>query len=116
MSTSTIRTGTNNDILLDDNGNMVILRDVEACAQDVRAAMLMRTGENIFDVNSGVGYFEYIFSPQKSYDDARKSIADAILSSPDVTGIEQLNIDITGEVFGVDAKVITIHGPVTTGV
>ncbi|XAO36693.1 hypothetical protein WP1_054 [Pseudomonas phage WP1] len=68
-----------------------------------------RIGENIFDVNAGVGYFEYIFSPQESYDDARKSIADAILSSPDVTGIEQLDIDITGEVFGVDAKVITIH-------
>ncbi|XAO36890.1 hypothetical protein WP1_251 [Pseudomonas phage WP1] len=80
--------------------------------------MLMRTGENILDRERRPwDTAEYIFSPQKRpMMTLENPSLMRLLSSPDMTGIEQPDIDITGEVFGVDAKVITIHGPVTAGV
>ncbi len=113
MATATIKTTENNDFYVDEFNNMVFIEGVDACAQDTRSNCLMRVGENIFNVREGVGYFEYIFAPQQSYEEARKSLATAILASPDVISIEQLTITIDGEVFNWSARVMTIYGPVT---
>jgi len=113
MSTTSIKTDENNDILLDLGGNLILVTDLEACTQDVRAQTLMRTGEDIYNVKSGVGYFEYIFTPQQNHDEARRSLVNAILSSPDVTSIDRLNIDIQGDVFNYEARILTLHGPMT---
>jgi hypothetical protein len=111
MSTTSIKVDDNNDPILDLGGNLIIIKDLEACTQDVRAQTLVRSGENIYSKNEGVGYFEYIFTPQPNQDEARRSLATAILASPDVTSIEQLNIDIQGESFNYEALVLTLHGP-----
>lgn len=113
MSTSTIKTDNNNDLFLDDSNDLVVITDLEACTQDVRAQTLMRTGEDIYNKRAGVDYFGYIFTPQQNYDEARKSLASAILASPDVISIEQLTVDIQGEVFNYEARVLTINGPMT---
>lgn len=112
MSTTSIRTNDDNDLVLDLSGNLIVITDLEACTQDVRAQTLMRTGEDIYSTKTGVGYFEYIFTPQQNQDDARRSLATAILASPDVVSIEQLTIDIQGEVFNYEALVLTLHGPI----
>lgn len=113
MATSTIKTDVNGDFFVDDSNNLVFLVGVEACAQDTRSNCLMRTGENIFNIREGVGYFEYIFAPQQNYDEARRSLSNAIMASPDVISIEQLTITISGETFVFVARVMTIYGPLT---
>lgn len=113
MTTSSVKVNENNDIFLDDFHNVVLIEDLEACTQDVRLATLMRTGEDVFDVRAGVGYFEFIFSPQQDYDAARKSLSDAIMSSPSVISVEELLITIEGEVFTYTAQVMTIYGQLT---
>jgi hypothetical protein len=113
MATSTIKTDSNNDLFVDDSHDLVVLTDLEAVTQDVRAATLMRAGEDIYNVNAGVKYLEYVFTPQQNYDEARRSLAQNILASPDVINIEQLTVDIEGETFDFEARVLTLHGPTT---
>lgn len=113
MSTSSIQMDSNNDILLDSAGNIVMITDIDAMKQDVRSATLMRLGEDIYNVNSGVGFFEYIFTPQQSYDDARKSLITAITSSPDVISVESLELTIVDNTFEFVAQINSIYGQLT---
>lgn len=110
MATSTLQVNANEDLFLPDGRNLVILSGVDACVQNVRQATKMRLGENTFNVNEGVDYFGTIFSPQPDYDAARKSISQAILSSPDVISIESLDISISGNTFSYVAQIMTIYG------
>lgn len=113
MSTMTIQVNENNDLYLPDGRNLGILYDAPACAQSLRQAGLMRTGEDIFDINNGVDYFGTIFTPTPDYDAARQSIANAILKSPDVISIESLTIQVTGNEFDYEAQVLTNYGRLT---
>lgn len=115
MATSTIMINSNNDLYLPDGRNLVLLTGTEAIAQDVRCATLMRKGEDVYDVLSGVDYLGYIFTPQPSYDDARRSIALNIESSPDVLSVDSLTMTITENTLTYEAEVRTIHGKITVG-
>lgn len=113
MATSTIQTNENNDIYLADGQNLVILTGEDACVQNILQATLMRLGEDGFNQTAGVDYFGAIFTPQVSYDLARKSISNAILGCPDVYGIESLTITISGNTFNYVANVVTAYGTLT---
>jgi hypothetical protein len=113
LSTSTIKVNSSNDLEIDSKGNLTILTGIEAVTQDVRLQTLMRTTENIYNINEGVAYFDYIFSPQQNYDDARKSLITAINASPDVTSVESMTLTISENTFSFEAQVNSIYGPLT---
>lgn len=113
MATSTIQTNENNDLFLPDGQNLVILTGKEACVQNILQATLMRLAEDVFNQSTGVDYFGTVFTPQQSYDAARKSLTTTILGCPDVLGIDSLTITISGNTFNYVANVITIYGPAT---
>lgn len=113
MATSTLQTDLNNDLVLIDDRNLNLLVDVDAIVQDVRAATLMRTGEDIYNVKSGVDYMQYIFSPQPSFDDARRSLISAIQTSPDVLTVDSLTIDVADNIFNFVAQIKTTFGRLT---
>jgi len=113
MSTTTVKVNELNDLAIDEFGNLIIIEDVAAVAQDVRLNTLMRTGEDIFDVQAGVDYFQYIFTPQQDYDEARRSLSSAILASPSVLSIDQLSITLDAETFNFTAQINTVFGQLT---
>jgi hypothetical protein len=113
MATSTIQTNAANDLYLPDGQNLLVISGAAACSQNILLATLMRLGEDVFNQNSGVDYFGTIFTPQVSYDAARKSISDAIMSCPDVYSIQSLTITIDGNTFNFSANVVTAYGPLT---
>lgn len=115
MATSTLQIDSNNDLYLPDGRNLNLLTDINAVVQDVRCATLMRKGEDVYDVLSGVDYLGYIFTPQPSYDDARRSIIKAIESSPDTLNVESLTMTITENTLSYDAQTRTIYGKITIG-
>lgn len=110
MSTATFLCDDHNDLYAPDGRNLVLITGATACAQNVTQKMRMRLGENQFNVSDGVDYFGTIFTPQPSYDAARKSIADNILACPDVLSIEQLTITIDGDSFNYEATISTVYG------
>lgn len=113
MATTSLQVNGNNDLYLPDGRNLSVLSGVAACSQDIRLKTLMRLGEDIYNTANGVDYFGTIFTPQRDYDAARKSLSDAILSCPDVLNIDSLTIGVVGEVFSYTANVMTIYGPLT---
>ena len=110
MALTTLQCNADEDLYLPDGRNLAILSGVDAVVQGIRQRTKMRGGENIFNVGEGVDYFGSIFSPQPDYDNARKSISDAILSCPDVVSIEQLIITIADNKFAYVADIMTIYG------
>ncbi|ABL96839.1 hypothetical protein BcepF1.108 [Burkholderia phage BcepF1] len=110
MSTATIQTDENNDIFLPDGQNLSIITDAAATVQSCRQKCLMRKTEDIYDQSNGVDYFGTIFTPQKDYDAARKSILDNLQTVPDVLSVESLTIEIDGEAFKYEAQIMTIYG------
>lgn len=112
MATATLQTNSVNDLFLPDGRNLVVISGIDACAQNIQQATLMRTSEDIYNTLSGVDYLNAIFTPQPNHDAARQSIAAAILSCPDVISIESLTISITADSFNYVALINTIYGPI----
>ncbi|ATW57893.1 putative structural protein [Pseudomonas phage tabernarius] len=115
MTTSTLQIDSNNDLYLPDGRNLVLLTGTEAVVQDVRCATLMRKGEDVYDVLSGVDYLGYIFTPQPSYDNARRSLISNIESSPDVLTVESLTMTVTENTLTYEAKIRTTYGQIAIG-
>jgi hypothetical protein len=115
MAITTLQVDENNDLFLPDGRNLGVLTGVDALAQDLKLAGLMRTGEDIYDTTNGVDYLGTIFTPQVNYDLARASISNAILKKPDVLSIKSLVLTIGDNVFSYTADVSTIYGNLTTG-
>jgi len=112
LSTSTLQVDGNNDLYLVDGRNLGVLRDIDAVVQDVRLQTLQRLGENIYNVNDGVDYFGTMFSNQQSYDNARKSLINAIKASPEVRSVESLSITKAGELLTFEAQASTNFGTI----
>lgn len=110
MTTLTIKTNENNDIYLPDGRNISIISGVDALSQNIRAAHLIRLGEDIYDVDNGVDYMGTVFTSPPDLDAARQSIANAILKKTDVNGIESLTVTVTGDVLDFEAEIVTIYG------
>lgn len=113
MATSTLQANDRNDLFLPDGRNLVLLQDAPACSQNILQKTLMRTTEDVYNVDNGVDYFGTVFAPQQDFDGARQSLSDAIMSCPDVISIEQLDIDISGNTFNYVAQIMTLYGPLT---
>jgi hypothetical protein len=111
MATSTLQVNDKEDLFLPDGRNLSVLVGAAACMQNIRQKTKMRTTEDIYNVNNGVDYLGTVFTPQQSYDAARKSLSNAILSCPDVQSIESLTITITGNTFDYVADIMTLYGP-----
>jgi hypothetical protein len=112
MATSTIQTNANNDLYLPDGQNLLVISGIAACTQNIQDAALMRTGEDLYDVTSGVDYFGTIFTPQPDPDAAIESLSEAILSCPDTVSLAQLTVSISSNSFNYTAIVNTIYGQI----
>jgi len=112
MATATLKTDEWHDVYLPDGKNLLVESGAAACLQSIRQATLMRLGEDTYNTLKGVDYLGTVFTSQPDYDLARQSIADAILSCPDVIGIESLTTSVSGESFNYEALVNTTYGPI----
>lgn len=115
MSIKTIKTNSNNDMVLVDGKNLGFIEGEPALQQSTREYGLMRKGENIFNIDEGVDYMGTIFASPKDLDGGRASLANALVKHPDVLGIESLVFtESDNKLFWV-ARLNTIYGSVETG-
>lgn len=92
MAISTIATDLNNDLYLPDGHNLRMDEGEAAVASGLEHATKMVRGENPFDSNEGVGYFDYVFAPRPNYDMLRYDLTQAALSVPDVVSVQDITI------------------------
>jgi hypothetical protein len=109
---STIEDDEFNDIFVKDGRNIVLISGAPACAQSLKNKGLMRLGEDQYNIEDGVDYFNTVFTPQPNYDAARSSITQNILAVPDVLSIQSLTINVIADIFTYSAEINTIYGVV----
>lgn len=64
----TIATNSDNDIYIDSNGNLAMLKDINALANVSKNVILQTYGEAEYNQESGIPYFETIFTDTPKID------------------------------------------------
>lgn len=92
MAIVTIAADLNNDLYLPDGHNLELISGENAVVQGLEQATKMVRGENPFNADEGVGYFDYIFCPVPNYDMFRFDLTQAALSVPDVVSVQDITM------------------------
>jgi hypothetical protein len=100
----------NGDIYLDKSGNLAVHVGLDAVLQACEQVCKTRKGELIFDVNSGVPFFETALKTSRGFQQFEAAIRVAILAVPDVTTIKKIEIVQEGDVLKYTATIQTIYG------
>ena len=115
----TIQIGVNadNDIFLNELGNLVMVSDVIATMQAAQQAAQAQRGEMQYHLNRGVPTKELVWSGAPSAAQLRAAIRTELMLTTDVTGVPALNVQLVGENAEYTAQITTVYGPgVATGV
>lgn len=77
----------NNDIYLDNQGNLALCKDIEAVKTAVSCETKTNYGEIILNTTKGIPYFETIFVAHPDIELWKSYMREAILAIPKVLGI-----------------------------
>ena len=73
-----IATDENNDIYLDEFGNLATVTGIEAVAQVCRNTVLTTYGELTYDVDGGIPYFETVFTDPPNLELFQNAVVSAL--------------------------------------
>ena len=77
----------NHDIYLDNQGNIALVKDIEAVKTAVDCATKTKYDEIVLDTRSGIPFFETIFTAHPDIELWKSYMKEAILRIPKVLGI-----------------------------
>ena len=109
----TIQIGVNNDndIFLDELGNLTMVSDLTACMQAAQQAAQAQRGEMQYHLNRGVPNFQVLWNGSPSVAQFRAAVRQEILLTTGVTGVPALNAQLNGENAEYTARITTVFGP-----
>jgi len=87
--------GTDGDLVV-STGQIGLVSGLASIGQAVRCALQYFRGEDIFDDDNGVPYFQSVFVKQPRPGLLRGTFRDAILGVPGVLDVTQLGLDFDG--------------------
>lgn len=100
---------TDDDIVIDTNGNLVLVEGTDAIAQHIVMRLKTWQGESVYNVDAGVPYVQIIFAGNYEPESTRFIISNSALQTPGVT-----NASIDPPEFDADNGAITITGNAST--
>jgi hypothetical protein len=106
----TFGANSNNDIYIDDTGNLSIVYGLEATLQACEHAVKTRLGEMILAIDQGIPYFEAVFVGVPNIGQFQIAIRLAILNVSGVTDIISLDITQLDNVLSYTAVILTTYG------
>lgn len=113
MSTFSIATNDNNDMYLDADGNIAIVFDEDAVAQDCDHAVKTLLGELIYNSDIGVPYMQVVFVGNPNLTQFESSLRNAILNAnSDVVQVLSVTINRSGNVLNYSAEIESVYGQV----
>lgn len=107
------RTDDNNDFVTLPNGNLAMVTDRAAVAQEAQHFAATVRGEMIHAVDEGIPFLRDVFSKQPNLAQFEASLRRRLLSTPNVAGIVSLVTQIEGESLKYTAALQTTYGTVT---
>ena len=102
---------------MDDNNNLVVLNrtlhtstGIVACAQDTRTRVGIVQGENPYNTEQGIAYFDEILGKLGGVEYMRLAITSRILDNPEINGVTNLDIASEDGTTTITADVETRYG------
>jgi hypothetical protein len=106
----TLSVNAQNDLFLDDNGNIALANNLDAVKQGCEQAVKTQLGELVLQTDIGVPYFEAVFVGVPNISAYQAAIRTAILSQPGVVQVVSLEIDQVGDDLVYKAVIETDYG------
>ncbi|PPA72664.1 hypothetical protein C4E15_29420 [Achromobacter spanius] len=107
------QTDDDNDFVTLPNGNLAMVTDRQAVAQEAKHFAATARAEMIHAYDEGIPFLREAFSKQPNLAQFEASLRRRLLGTPDVTGIVSLTIQIEGETLKYTATLQTSYGTVT---
>lgn len=108
----TFQTDSNNDFVRGFDGNLVMIQDIQAVAQESRHFAATLRGEMIHAIDEGVPYFRDVFGKTPNLSQIEASLRRRILSLTNVEKINSLSAFIDGETLKYTAQIKTSFGDI----
>lgn len=99
-----------NDIYLDRFGNISLSVDLQAVLENCAQAASTRLGEEVFNVNEGIPYFDTLFSGVPRQQPLNAALRAAWLAVNGVLEVVSLMTDQVGNTFTYTAVIRTAYG------
>lgn len=108
--TQTFATNENNDLFLDQNGNLAIYTGLQAVMQACENAVKAQLGEMIYAVSSGIPNFQNVWTGVVNEQQWEVAIVAALENVPDVTNVASIDVNIQNNVISYSATILTTFG------
>lgn len=99
-----------NDIYLDALGNISLSTDLQAVLENCAQAASTRLGEEVFNTNEGIPYFDSVFSGITRQQPLNAALRSAWLAVNGVVEVVSLMTDQVGNAFTYTAIIRTSYG------
>lgn len=109
--TVTFGTNADNDLYLGPDGNLVVLTGLAAVTAVCETTSRALLTEMIYQVNSGIPYFESIFVGSPNYAIFRSYLINALLAVDGVQNVQSLTLTVNKGVLHYQATIQTKFGP-----
>ncbi len=106
---TTLEIDTNNNLVI-QNKNLITTNGIVACTQDTRTRVGIVQGENPYNTDQGIAYFDEILGKLGGLEYMRLAITARILDNPEISGVSNLSIESGDGTTTVTADVETIYG------
>jgi len=112
MTTLTFSVDSNNDIFLNDSGNLAIAAGVEAVKQNCEHAMKTLLAECVLDLPRGIPYFQQVWNGRPNLEQFNFAAVGALLAVEGVTQITSFESTLNGDRLEYQATIQTEFGTV----
>lgn len=110
--TLTFTTNSNNDIFIGDDGNLSISRGIDGVAKACETAVKAQLGEMMFAVDQGMPNFQVVWNGRPNVIQFEAYLRQTIMGVDGVTGINNIDTSIVGDILVYSAVITTIYGQV----
>lgn len=105
----TLQLDENNNIKLNQN-SLVILDNVEACAQDTRTRIALFKGEDFTDTTRGISFFDNILGVYVEQDDIKNQIKKRIMDNSEIYSINKITLSKQDNKIQLNTEINSIYG------
>lgn len=109
----TLDTDQNNDLIRIPNGNVSLIRGINATGQVAEQYAKAIRGEMVFKYDEGVPAFDVVFGANLQIFQFEAAMRERILSAPNVSSIQSFEVTQDGDVLRYTATIETIDGITT---
>ena len=105
----TMQLDEHNNLVLED-GSLTVIDGISACAQGVKTRVGLCLGENPYDTEEGIDYFNEVLGKTGGIDGVREMIRRRIKDNEEIVQINRLSTSSADNVLNITAEISSIYG------